>query len=323
MFTHSDRILDQFTRQAAPFSAAAAIRNEEALARIVRLAEAGPEDTVLDVACGPGLLACAFAPAVRHVTGVDVTPAMLAQARALQQTKGIANVDWDLAEVPPLPSAVAAAPVARQNVARSAVLPSLPDEVVATRVGTVVGTAKSPVVTYQDGQLTIDAETSTLAEVLKLVAEKTGADIDVPPGTGLDRIIEHTGPGRAQDVLASLLNGSPFDFVIVSSPQPPHDPTQVLLFLHRADTPAPEPAVSASAPPKTPSSPLLWKPPGASAFFTPPPGNASPAPVVAPPPIMAPPTEPIPPEVREQMMKDFSRQLRGQTSQPPQPPQSQ
>src|SRR5208283_4973481 len=227
------------------------------------------------------------------------------------------------AELPPLPSAVAAAPVARQNVARSAVLPSLPDEVVATRVGTVVGTAKSPVVTYQDGQLTIDAETSTLAEVLKLVAEKTGADIDVPPGTGLDRIIEHTGPGRAQDVLASLLNGSPFDFVIVSSPQPPHDPTQVLLFLHRADTPAPEPAVSASAPPKTPSSPLLWKPPGASAFFTPPPGNASPAPVVAPPPIMAPPTEPIPPEVREQMMKDFSRQLRGQTSQPPQPPQSQ
>jgi ubiquinone/menaquinone biosynthesis C-methylase UbiE len=105
MFTHSDRILDQFTRQAAPFSAAAAIRNEEALARIVRLAEAGPEDTVLDVACGPGLLACAFAPAVRHVTGVDVTPAMLAQARALQQTKGIANVDWDLAEVPPLPYA--------------------------------------------------------------------------------------------------------------------------------------------------------------------------------------------------------------------------
>jgi len=100
---HQERILDQFTRQAVPFSTAAPIRNEEALQRIVRMAGARPEDTVLDVACGPGLLACAFAPVVRDVTGVDVTPAMLEQARALQQAKGIANVTWDLAEAPPLP----------------------------------------------------------------------------------------------------------------------------------------------------------------------------------------------------------------------------
>ncbi len=105
MITHQDRILDQFTRQAVPFSAAAPIRNEEALQRIVRMAHAGPDDSVLDVACGPGLLACAFAPVVRHVTGVDVTPAMLDQARALQQTAGIPNVAWDLAEAPPLPYA--------------------------------------------------------------------------------------------------------------------------------------------------------------------------------------------------------------------------
>jgi len=100
---HQNRILDQFTRQAAPFAAAAAIRNEEALQGIVRMAHAGPDHSVLDVACGPGLLACAFAPVVRHVTGVDVTPAMIDQARALQQAKGIRNITWDLAEVPPLP----------------------------------------------------------------------------------------------------------------------------------------------------------------------------------------------------------------------------
>jgi SAM-dependent methyltransferase len=100
---HAGRILDQFTRQAAPFAAAAAIRNEEALQRIVRMAGAGPEDTVLDVACGPGLLACAFAPAVRHVTGIDVTPAMIEQARQLAVAKRVRNVTWDIAEVPPLP----------------------------------------------------------------------------------------------------------------------------------------------------------------------------------------------------------------------------
>ena len=220
------------------------------------------------------------------------------------------------AELPSLPGAVAARPVVgRQNVARSAVLPQLSDEGAAARVDTVVGTARSPVVTYQNGQLTIDAETLTLADVLKLIAEKTGAEIDVPSGSGLDRIIEHAGPGRAEDVLASLLNGSPFDFVIVSSPQPPHDPTQVLLFLHRKDTPAIDQTVNASAKPTTPSSPVLFKPPSTSVLFTPP-ADASSASVVAPPPlVMGPPAEPIPPEVREQMMRDFSRQLRGQ---PPQ-----
>jgi SAM-dependent methyltransferase len=100
---HTGRILDQFTRQAVPFSAAAPIRNEEALQRIVRMAGAGPEDSVLDVACGPGLLACAFAPLVHHVTGVDVTPAMLVQARALQRDKGVRNIAWGLADAPPLP----------------------------------------------------------------------------------------------------------------------------------------------------------------------------------------------------------------------------
>jgi ubiquinone/menaquinone biosynthesis C-methylase UbiE len=101
--SHRNRILDQFTRQAGPFSAAAAIRNEEALQRIVRMSGAAADDAVLDVACGPGLLACAFAPVVRHVTGVDVTPAMIEQARGLQQAKGIRNITWDLAEAPPLP----------------------------------------------------------------------------------------------------------------------------------------------------------------------------------------------------------------------------
>ncbi|MCU1219081.1 MAG: hypothetical protein JWN42_278, partial [Candidatus Angelobacter sp.] len=46
MASHRDRILDQFTRQAAPFAAAAAIRNEDALNRIVQWAGAGPDETV-------------------------------------------------------------------------------------------------------------------------------------------------------------------------------------------------------------------------------------------------------------------------------------
>jgi len=103
MASHDSRILDQFTRQAAPFAAAAAIRNEEALNRIVQWAETGADDTVLDVACGPGLLVCAFARVARHATGVDLTPAMLEQARKLQQQKGLNNVTWQPGNVYSLP----------------------------------------------------------------------------------------------------------------------------------------------------------------------------------------------------------------------------
>jgi len=103
MDSHQSRILDQFTRQAAPFAGSVAIRNEEALNQIVQWAGAGPDDTVLDVACGPGLLACAFARMARHATGVDMTPAMLEQARKLQQQKELNNVSWQAGDSYSLP----------------------------------------------------------------------------------------------------------------------------------------------------------------------------------------------------------------------------
>lgn len=103
MGSHNSRILDQFTRQAAPFAAAAPIRNQEALDRIVQWAGTGPDDTVLDVACGPGLLACAFAKVAMHATGIDMTPAMLEQARKTQQEQGIKNVSWEQGDVYSLP----------------------------------------------------------------------------------------------------------------------------------------------------------------------------------------------------------------------------
>ena len=109
-------------------------------------------------------------------------------------------------------------------------------------------------VTYRDGLLTIDAHNSSLADVLTAVAEKTGVAIDVPPSAAsLERIVEHSGPGPATDVLSRLLNGSAFDFVIVGSPQAPHTPTRILLMVHASTTPAtpslPEPSVASAAGP--------------------------------------------------------------------------
>jgi SAM-dependent methyltransferase len=100
---HSSLIRDQFTRQATPFSTAAPIADAGALTMIVEAAGAGSDDLVLDVACGGGIVVCAFAPHVKHATGIDMTPAMLDRARHLAAEKGIANVAWREGDVARLP----------------------------------------------------------------------------------------------------------------------------------------------------------------------------------------------------------------------------
>lgn len=102
---HDELIRDQFTRQSQVFNAAAPIANEDQLKLIVDAAAPGPDDTVLDVACGGGLVARAFAPHVRHATGIDVTPAMLDTARKASAEQGLANVTWDRGDVTTLPYA--------------------------------------------------------------------------------------------------------------------------------------------------------------------------------------------------------------------------
>jgi hypothetical protein len=112
-------------------------------------------------------------------------------------------------------------------------------------------------VTYQNGLLTIDADDTTLADVLRLIALKTGATIEIPPGTGTERIIERAGPGPAKDVIAHLLDGSSFNFVIVSSVENPQDPAQVLLSVQKVEPTVPGPASAVAAASPSP----LWTPP--------------------------------------------------------------
>jgi ubiquinone/menaquinone biosynthesis C-methylase UbiE len=100
---HQDLILDQFTRQATVFSTAPAITDEDALRMIVDAARPTPDDRLLDVACGPGLVVCAFAPHVREAIGIDVTPAMLERAGKLAAEKGVTNIAWRQGDVYSLP----------------------------------------------------------------------------------------------------------------------------------------------------------------------------------------------------------------------------
>ena len=100
---HNERIVDQFTRQATPFSTAQTITDAGALRLIVETSRAAAGDTVLDVACGGGVVACAFAPHVAHVTGIDMTPAMLARAAEHAEALGLNNLTWRQGDATQLP----------------------------------------------------------------------------------------------------------------------------------------------------------------------------------------------------------------------------
>jgi hypothetical protein len=87
--------------------------------------------------------------------------------------------------------------------------------------------AVPPRVTYENGQLTIVAPNSTLGDILRAVRKQTGADIDVPDAR--ERVATTIGPGPAQAVMAELLNGSRFNYVMLGSPEDPKALTRVVL----------------------------------------------------------------------------------------------
>ena len=61
---------------------------------------------------------------------------------------------------------------------------------------------RPPTVTWDGKQLTIDAENSTLADILSAVRETTGASIDMPGSASMERVFVHLGPGPPRDILS-------------------------------------------------------------------------------------------------------------------------
>lgn len=96
MNAHAKHIMDQFTKQAQTFATVAAHSSEDSLRLLVDKSEVTGEDEVVDIACGPGIVACKMAHRARRVTGVDIVPAMLEQAKQHAAKFGLTNVEWKL-----------------------------------------------------------------------------------------------------------------------------------------------------------------------------------------------------------------------------------
>lgn len=94
-----------FSRRAASYTTSPSHDDPEVLARLVAFADPKPDWVALDVATGTGHTALAVAPHVARVVGLDLTPEMLAEARALAARRGVANATFEIGDAHRLPYA--------------------------------------------------------------------------------------------------------------------------------------------------------------------------------------------------------------------------
>jgi hypothetical protein len=165
--------------------------------------------------------------------------------------------------------------------------------------------ARDAQIVFADGSLSIHADNSSLAAILRQVASNSGMKIE---GLGGDeRVFGNFGPGAPRDVLADLLVGTAYNQVLLGDLSNGAPRELILTPTTRGGAPAPSPAPQANA----------------SADD----GNNEPEAVEAPPP--PPPEQPAgstpqqPPGVRtpqqlfEQLQQMRAAQQRGQQQQQP------
>jgi len=94
-------VRQEFTHQAGSFGRAEVMRSAATLDALVSALPLRPDQRWVDVACGPGIVACALAPTVAEVIGVDLTPAMVAAARhAAADVPNLRFVEGDATALP-------------------------------------------------------------------------------------------------------------------------------------------------------------------------------------------------------------------------------
>jgi SAM-dependent methyltransferase len=95
---YEDSIREEFTRQSSGFGKAAVMTSAETLGALVELVPEDASARWLESACGTGLVSRALAGKVGSVTGVDLTPAMLEQAKNGAAGDGVENVSFSVGD---------------------------------------------------------------------------------------------------------------------------------------------------------------------------------------------------------------------------------
>jgi len=126
----------------------------------------------------------------------------------------------------------AAPGLGQQPNAKPGSAPALADQLPAELHGVAPGRA---VITYENGELTIKARGASLADVLRTVCSRIGAELDAG-GVRDEGVLGVAGPGTVRDVLAAMLDGSPYDFATTSSAADPTAVARVVVFSKGKDS---------------------------------------------------------------------------------------
>ena len=101
--TQEDVTRQQFDLTAKAYSKAPLFVRGHDLTLMVEVAKPVNTWHVLDIGCGAGHTAFAFAPYVQQVVGIDLSPGMLLEAQQNLQERGLTNIHFQQASVTPLP----------------------------------------------------------------------------------------------------------------------------------------------------------------------------------------------------------------------------
>lgn len=101
--THRQEIIRQFSLQAVPFAQHQAHSQQESFDFIREMARLDGSQRLLDAGCGPGLVCCALAPDCKQATGVDVTAAMIAEAKRRATEEALTNTQFIEGSIDTLP----------------------------------------------------------------------------------------------------------------------------------------------------------------------------------------------------------------------------
>lgn len=99
--------------------------------------------------------------------------------------------------------------------------------------------ATSPLVTLKDGNITVAARDARLGEILEAIQRLTGIAVDIPAEGSEERIFDGIGPAPVREALVKLLDGTKFNYVIVSSTQDPRTVKRLILTAQTGGAPIP------------------------------------------------------------------------------------
>lgn len=100
-----ERVRERFTRTAQQFASFSLAKRSAEAEKLVKLAAPRDDERALDVACGPGTFALAFARRVARIVGLDVATPMMVKGREAAAAEGIGNMAWGCGNAAALPFA--------------------------------------------------------------------------------------------------------------------------------------------------------------------------------------------------------------------------